>query len=46
MRFGLTSEAGLNDSLAFPFVHLAILASLGGLATTAGWTDWVTIKVF
>ena len=24
MRFALTSEAGLNDGLAFPFVHLAI----------------------
>ena len=24
VRFGLTSEAGLNDGLAFPFVHLAI----------------------
>lgn len=25
VRFGLTSEAGLNDGLAFPFVNLAIL---------------------
>jgi NhaP-type Na+/H+ or K+/H+ antiporter len=31
VRFGLTSEAGLNDALAFPFVHLAILAAAGGL---------------
>ncbi len=44
VRFGLTSEAGLNDALAFPFVHLAILASLGGLAS-GGLTDWLTIKV-
>lgn len=44
VRFGLTSEAGLNDALAFPFVHLAILASLGGLAA-GGLTDWFTIKV-
>ena len=36
VRFGLTSEAGLNDALAFPFVHLAILAAAGGLATQAG----------
>ena len=28
VRFGLTSEAGLNDGLAFPFVNLAILLSL------------------
>lgn len=45
VRFGLTSEAGLNDALAFPFVHLAILAAAGGLATTQGLTDWFTIKV-
>lgn len=45
VRFGLTSEAGLNDALAFPFVHLAILAAAGGLATTSGLTDWFTIKV-
>lgn len=31
-RFTLTSEAGLNDALAFPFVHLAIGISLAGLA--------------
>jgi sodium/hydrogen antiporter len=29
-RFALTSEAGLNDSLAFPFIHLAIALSLAG----------------
>ncbi|MDW6023532.1 cation:proton antiporter [Mesorhizobium sp. BAC0120] len=31
VRFALTSEAGLNDGFAFPFVHLAIL--LAGLTT-------------
>ena len=31
VRFALTSEAGLNDGLAFPFVYAAIfLATLGG----------------
>lgn len=45
VRFGLTSEAGLNDALAFPFVHLAILASLGGLATSEGLLDWGLVKV-
>ncbi len=40
VRFGLTSEAGFNDGLAFPFVNLAI--ALGLAATTgepwlAGW---------
>lgn len=33
VRFGLTSEAGLNDGLAFPFVHLALLLAA---AATAG----------
>jgi NhaP-type Na+/H+ or K+/H+ antiporter len=45
VRFGLTSEAGLNDALAFPFVHLAILAAAGGLASQTGLTDWFTVKV-
>ena len=30
VRFALTSEAGLNDGLAFPFVHLAVLVLAGG----------------
>lgn len=45
VRFGLTSEAGLNDALAFPFVHLAILAAAGGLFTQAGLLDWFGIKL-
>lgn len=45
VRFGLTSEAGLNDALAFPFIHLAILAAAGGLATSDGLIDWFTVKV-
>ena len=35
VRFGLTSEAGLNDGLAFPFVYLAIAMSLVGTAPSA-----------
>lgn len=35
LRFTLTSEAGLNDGLAFPFVALAIL-----MATEATVGDW------
>ncbi len=38
-RFALTSEAGLNDALAFPFVHLAILGSAAGFSL-AGLADW------
>ncbi|MBO1077207.1 cation:proton antiporter [Roseomonas marmotae] len=45
VRFGLTSEAGLNDGLAFPFVHLAI--ALAAAATTAGpwFVEWFTYRV-
>ena len=35
LRFTLTSEAGLNDGLAFPFVYVAIL-----LATEGSVWDW------
>jgi NhaP-type Na+/H+ or K+/H+ antiporter len=35
VRFALTSEAGLNDALAFPFVYLAITLAAGG--SLAGW---------
>lgn len=35
MRFALTSEAGLNDGLAFPFIHLAI-----ALAATDSFGAW------
>jgi sodium/hydrogen antiporter len=37
VRFGLTSEAGLNDGFAFPFVNLAI----GLAAASALGQDWV-----
>ncbi len=44
VRFALTSEAGLNDGLSFPFVHLAIMLSLTGLATH-GVVEWLTVSV-
>ncbi len=42
VRFALTSEAGLNDGLAFPFVYAAVLVLAGGsaLAGTAEWLAW------
>lgn len=45
VRFGLTSEAGLNDGFAFPFVHLAI--ALGTFAATGeAWaTHWLSVHV-
>ena len=42
VRFALTSEAGLNDGLAFPFVHAAILLATVGSVTEWGakWLAW------
>ena len=42
VRFALTSEAGLNDALAFPFVHLAILVVSAESAMDWGvkWLAW------
>jgi sodium/hydrogen antiporter len=36
VRFALTSEAGLNDGLAFPFTNLALLVAAHGVAPS-GW---------
>ncbi|MFF3350790.1 cation:proton antiporter [Streptomyces sp. NPDC002779] len=43
VRFSLTSEAGLNDGLAFPFVYAAIaLAAAAGTGWSADWIGtWV-----
>jgi NhaP-type Na+/H+ or K+/H+ antiporter len=45
VRFALTSEAGLNDALAFPFTNLAIALAAGG-SWLAGWVlDDVIVKL-
>lgn len=45
VRFALTSEAGLNDALAFPFTNLAIALAAGG-SWMAGWLiDDVLVKL-
>jgi NhaP-type Na+/H+ or K+/H+ antiporter len=44
-RFALTSEAGLNDGLAFPFVHLAIAVALHGTGLGAWTWEWLAIAV-
>jgi NhaP-type Na+/H+ or K+/H+ antiporter len=41
VRFGLTSEAGLNDGLAFPFVNLAIALTLAGGANEPWAREWL-----
>ncbi|HVK41111.1 MAG TPA: cation:proton antiporter [Phenylobacterium sp.] len=45
VRFGLTSEAGLNDGLAFPFVHLAIALCLTAASGEPWLVDWLTYNV-
>lgn len=41
VRFGLTSEAGLNDGFAFPFVNLAIALAVAGASGGDWLADWV-----
>lgn len=43
-RFGLTSEAGLNDGMAFPFTHAAVAVSAVGLSW-AGFSHWLAVDV-
>ncbi|MBL8771011.1 MAG: cation:proton antiporter [Phenylobacterium sp.] len=44
VRFTLTTEAGLNDGLAFPFVHLSL--ALGAAALTPQLLgDWAALDV-
>ena len=40
VRFAITSEAGLNDGLAFPFVYLAVAAAAAGLSTSGSPEGW------
>lgn len=40
VRFALTTEAGLNDGLAFPFVHLGVLIAAAGVVSTDLVVDW------
>ncbi len=45
VRFGLTSEAGLNDGLAFPFVYLAIAISIVGSSPSDWFPEWFGVDV-
>ncbi|GHH44327.1 cation:proton antiporter [Lentzea cavernae] len=44
-RFALTSEAGLNDGLAFPFTYAAIAISLAGVAPSGWLGHWLAVDV-
>ncbi|MDS0477499.1 cation:proton antiporter [Natrinema sp. 1APR25-10V2] len=43
VRFALTSEAGLNDGLAFPFTNMAIAIALFGLAPGNWVGAWLLV---
>ena len=45
VRFGLTSEAGFNDGLAFPFVWLAVALAQAGSAGEMDWGRWLAVDV-
>jgi NhaP-type Na+/H+ or K+/H+ antiporter len=45
VRFSLTSEAGLNDALAFPFVYAAIAMSARGTDPAAWLGRWLAVDV-
>lgn len=45
VRFALTSEAGLNDGLAFPFVWLAVALALAADGAPMDWGRWLALDV-
>ncbi|MFI8668259.1 cation:proton antiporter [Qipengyuania sp. NPDC077410] len=46
VQFALTTEAGLNDGLAFPFVHLGISIATAGALSVGPFTEWALRDVF
>lgn len=45
VRFTLTSEAGLNDALSFPFTMAAIAIAVSGSAPSAWLAEWALVDV-
>ncbi|TXF79581.1 cation:proton antiporter [Chryseobacterium sp.] len=45
IRLGLTSEAGMNDGLAFPFTYFAIFLAAKGLDYTQWIGEWFYMEV-
>lgn len=45
VRFTLTTEAALNDGLAFPFVHLGLILAVQGLAPQDWLAGWLAVDV-
>ena len=45
VRFTLTTEAGLNDGLAFPFVYMGLIVAAEGLNPGAWALEWLALDV-
>ncbi|GAA2637710.1 cation:proton antiporter [Actinomadura fulvescens] len=46
VRFSLTSEAGLNDGLAFPLVYAAVAMALAGTGGPGEWLGhWLAVEL-
>ncbi|MGB3379846.1 cation:proton antiporter [Allopontixanthobacter sediminis] len=45
VRYALTTEAGLNDGLAFPFIHLGIAVAAAGAVTAELLIEWALLDV-
>lgn len=45
VRFTLTTEAGLNDGLAFPFVYMGLIIGAQGLGSGVWVLDWLFVDV-
>ena len=45
LKFALTSEAGLNDGLAFPFTNLAIAMAMVGTDPSLWIESWLLVNV-
>ena len=45
VRFALTSEGGLNDGLAFPFVWLAVALATASAGEPMDWGRWLALDL-
>lgn len=45
VRFALTSEAGLNDGLVFPFTNMALAMAMAGAHPQNWIIDWIVVDV-
>lgn len=45
IKLGLTSEAGMNDGLAFPFTYFAIMAAQEGMDVSEWFGEWLVTYV-